>query len=137
MGFHDSIFGKSNSFCRRVVFKNCDFFSIYIMTLYIFSFFILFSISTLSLYIIQIYPKSDTSVLLQYIFCFKCKYRKLLCDKTYRLKKRASIGLGIKLISSEIDSDFNVESEQELRTKYLADADDENTFKQSYSSKTN
>ena len=137
--FHQSIFGNSNSFCRRMVFKDCYFFSVYIVTLYTFSFFILLSISSCSLYIIQIYPKSDASILLQSIFCCKWKYWKLLYSKKYRLKKEAPMGFGAKLISSEIDSDFVVENERELKTKYLTDADDENAnaFKQKYSNESN
>ena len=125
-GLNMSLFGHSNKFCERILYQDCYFFTVYLIMLYTFSFFITLCISTLPLYIIQVYSKSYCSILLQSIFCCKFAYWKIICNKKYRInaQKKKDSELEVGLMSSEILSDFNVTDERELRVRFLSDVDE-------------
>eukprot|EP01084_Bolivina_argentea_P034039 62963_1 len=102
--------------------------SIYEFILYSISFCFILSLSCTALYIIQIHSKSYISILSQTIFCCKCQYWKLICDKKYKIRQTKHSTFNKHLLSSEIMSEFNVENETELQTKFLSEVNENNAF---------
>eukprot|EP01084_Bolivina_argentea_P167478 290657_1 len=68
---HSSVI-KSQSICRNIRYhQECNFLSVYIVTLYAISFCLIFTIATTILYIIQMYPRQPILTQMQSIFCCK------------------------------------------------------------------
>jgi len=90
----------------------------------------MFTLSASALFIFQIWPKSKLSMAIQLVFCCKLRFWRTLClGRSLKIHHAVCQRMDVHLLSqsmsgsscSEMLSDFEVDNEDELRSKFLSE----------------